>query len=105
MKADTDTVVDQERFPHDPLLPKGDVLIDIFSRLSSMSDALHDPDGLLQTVLREQDRKNSLRHMAMMNMLRKVLDEILEVKSQLETAKEDIEVHGAQLTMLHTEIQ
>lgn len=106
MTTHKDTVIDEPRMPHDPALPKGDILIDLFSRISSMSDALHDPDGLLQTVLRDQERKASLRHMAQMNVLRKILAEVLEVKARLDTVEETVETHHAKLTLIeHSEIQ
>lgn len=109
MSAHTDTLLDTERLPHDPNLPKGDILIDIFGRITDMSDALHDPDGLLQTRLRDQDNKTTQRHQAVMNVLGKILNEVLEVKARLDLVEETVETQGAKFTLMngatHPEIQ
>ena len=96
----TDTVIDTDRLPHDPKLPNGDVLIDIFSRITSMSDELHDPDGLLQTVLRDQEVKSINRNNDQMKILHKILAEVLEVKAQLENVQDTVDQHEAKFVLL-----
>ena len=99
----SDTEIDVGRFPHDPALPKGDVLIDIFSRLTDMSDALHDPDGMLQVRLKAQEDMHTRRHIAQMAVLRKILSEVLDIKSRLDGVEDTVEKHGAKFTLLKTE--
>jgi hypothetical protein len=110
MREHTDTIIDTERFPHDPTLPKGDILIDIFTRLSDLSDALHDPDGMLQTRLAAQDNMATRRYMAHTNILRKILAEVLEIKSRMDAVEDTVETHEAKFTLAkntvtHQEIQ
>ncbi len=91
-----DTVLDPDQFPVDPKMPKTDILLDIFSRITAMSDAIHHPQGTLQ-----------LRLQAQMNILRQILNEVNVIKAHLTEVDETVDVHGAQLTLLnrHPEIQ
>ena len=108
MSNERDTLVDATNLPRDPNLPKGDILIDIFSRLSSLSDELHHPDGLLNVQLRAQNDIATRRHMIEMNILRKILAEVLEIKSRMDAVEETVDTHDAKFVLMrqnHTEIQ
>lgn len=102
-----DTELDPDQFPMDPLMPKTDILIDIFSRITAMSDAIHHPQGTLQLRLHAQEELATRRNIAQMNILRNILSEVLAIKAHLTEVDETVEVHGAQLTLLnkYTEIQ
>ena len=105
--SEQDTVLDPDQFPVDPKMPKTDILLDIFSRITAMSDAIHHPQGTLQLRLQAQEDIAMRRNMAQMNILRNILDEVLAIKAHLTEVDEAVEVHGAQITMInkHQEIQ
>ncbi len=102
-----DTVLDPDQFPMDPKMPNGDILLDIFSRITAMSDAIHHPQGTLQIRLQAQEDLAIRRNMAQMTILRKILAEVMDIKAHLTEVDETVEVHGTQLTLLnkHQEIQ
>lgn len=91
---------DTERFPHDPKLPQGDVLVDMFQRIADMSDALHDPDGLLQVALKAMADKATQRHVEMMAVIGRTLTQVLAISARLDIAEDDIERVDARITLL-----
>lgn len=95
----TDTTLDTDRLPHDPKMPKGDILLELFSRITSMSDALHDPDGLLQTTLRAHKQETVTNHNQQISILRDILNEVLEIKHRLGAVEDAVENHEARLTL------
>lgn len=102
-----DTILDPDHFPHDAKMPKTDILLDIFRRLTDMSDAIHHPQGTLQLRLQAQEEMNNRRNAAQMSILSKILAEVMAIKAHLTDVEDTVEIHGAQLTLLnlHSEIQ
>ena len=103
----SETLLDPDQFPPDPKMPRTEVLLDIFSRIKDMSDAIHHPQGSLQLRMQAQEQLAERRNAAQMTMLKSILDEVLKIKAHLIEVDETVEVHGAQLTLLnsYSEIQ
>ena len=100
------TVIEPDEMPVDPKMPHGDMLLEIFRRISDLSDSLHSTHGVLQVSLKEHNKLADKRHMMQMNVLRKILSEVLEIKASLADVSETVYVHDAKLTLMeHTEIQ
>lgn len=88
---------DTERLPLPPQLPESDILIEIFGRITDLSDELNDPDGLLSNRLAAVEQKADERHDQQMIILKHILNEVMAIKGRLFDAEENIrtlDAHG-----------
>lgn len=78
---------DTVRLPLAGKLPTNDILVEIFDRVGCLSDELNDPDGLLSRRLAGAADVATTRHVQMMAAMKRVLDEILLVKGDVDKIK------------------
>lgn len=94
MSSHTDT----ERLPDAPLIPERDILVEIFDRVTLLSDEINDPDGILAVSLRLAEATAVERHRELKTMMEKVLNEVFDVRARVDVLEEESE-HDNRITV------
>ncbi len=81
-------VSDTELPPSAGKIPKRDILIEIFDRVTLLSDEINDPDGLLAVRLAQVEMRAVARHEELKRFMNTVLDEILDVRSRVDVLED-----------------
>lgn len=81
---------DTERLPLAGKLPEKDILVEIFDRITLLSDELNDPDGLLCVKLAAVEKRAAERHEEIKAMFQRALDEVLDVRARQDDVEDQV---------------
>lgn len=82
------------------LMPSAGELRDLTRRFGELSDALHDPEGLLHRLLAAMEEKAAERHRDVLAALATVANGQVDISGRLQKLEPEVERHDAKLKLV-----